>query len=142
VTPTDTEARRAEAASGYDAFDDDGSGWVAFAGVLLVLLGTVNFIQGIAAISNAHFFVHNTSYVIGSLNTWGWVAVGVGILQGLVATGIFTRNQFARWSGVGLLSIAAIIELLMMPAYPLWGLTLFATNIFALYGLIAHGARR
>jgi hypothetical protein len=37
------------------------------------------------------------------------------------------------------LSIAAIVELLMAPAYPLWGLTLFATNIFAVYALVAHG---
>ena len=141
-TPADTDPRRAGAGARYDRFDDEsGAGWVAFAAVLLLLLGTVNFIQGIAAIGNAHFFVQDTSYVFGSLNTWGWVAVGVGILQCLVALGLFTRNQFARWTGVGLLAIAALVELLMMPAYPLWGVTLFATNIFALYGLIAHGAR-
>jgi len=28
--------------------------------VLLLVVGTINFIEGIAAIGNAHFFVHNT----------------------------------------------------------------------------------
>jgi hypothetical protein len=60
----------------------------------------------------------------------------------IVAAALFTRNQFARGAGVGLLAIAALVELLMMPAYPLWGLTLFATNIFALYGLAAHAPRQ
>ncbi len=27
----------------------------------------------------------------------------------------------------------------MMPAYPFWSLALFAVDILALYGLIAHG---
>lgn len=140
-TPTGADAGRVGAAGGYDAYDDElGSGWVAFAAILLLVLGTMNFIQGIAAIGNAHFFVHNTNYVFGTLNTWGWIAVVLGALQVLVAIGLFARNQFARWTGVGLLSIAAIVELLMAPAYPLWGLTLFATNIFAVYALVAHGA--
>ena len=37
--------------------DDRGYGWIVFAGVLL-LLGTLNFIHGIAAIGNTNFFVH------------------------------------------------------------------------------------
>lgn len=139
-TPAGADAGRAGAAGGYDAYDDElGSGWVAFAAVLLLVLGTMNFIQGIAAIGNAHFFVHNASYVFGTLNMWGWIAVGIGTLQVLVGIGLFIRNQLARWTGVGLLSIGAIVELLMAPAYPLWGLTLFATNIFAVYALVAHG---
>ena len=139
-TPTGGDAGRVGAAGGYDAYDDElGSGWVAFAAVLLLVLGTMNFIQGIAAIGNAHFFVHNTSYVFGNLKMWGWIALGIGALQVVVAIGLFIRNQLARWTGVGLLSIAAIIELLMAPAYPLWGLSLFATNILAVYALVAHG---
>jgi hypothetical protein len=35
--------------------DDRGYGWVVFAGVLLLVLGTLNFIKGLAAIDNSHF---------------------------------------------------------------------------------------
>lgn len=58
-----------------------------------------------------------------------------------VGVGVFLRNQLARWVGVVGLSIGAIVALLEMPAYPRWGLTLFATSILAVYGLIAYGAR-
>lgn len=35
----------------------------------------------------------------------------------------------------------ALAQLLMMPAYPFWSLTLFAIDILAVYGLIAYGKR-
>lgn len=50
---------------GYAAHDERGYGWVAFAGTLLLILGTLNFIEGLAAVSNSHFFVNNTHYIAG-----------------------------------------------------------------------------
>ena len=127
--------------AGYERYDDSerGYGWVAFAGVLLLVVGTINFIEGIAAIGNAHFFVHNTHYVFASLNTWGWVVLCIGVVQLLVGLGVFAKNQLARWTGVFILSLNAIVQLLMMPAYPFWSLSIFAVDILAIYGLIAYG---
>jgi len=55
----------------YAVDEEHGYGWVAFAGVLLLMVGGINFIEGIAAIGNAHFFVANTHFIVGSLNAWG-----------------------------------------------------------------------
>lgn len=129
-----------QSGSAYEYYDEErGSGWVTFAGVLMLVLGTINFIEGIAAIGNAHFFVANAHYVIASLNTWGWVALCVGVVQWAVGLGVFARNQFARWVGVFILSLNAIAQLLMMPAYPFWSLAIFAIDIVAIYGLVAYG---
>jgi hypothetical protein len=121
--------------------EEHGKGWVTFAGVLLLLLGTVNFIEGIAAIDKANFFVGNAHYVFGDLNTWGWVALCIGVLQFLVGLGVFVGNQFARWAGVVVLCGSAIAALLMMPAYPFWALTIIALDLLAVYGLVAYGER-
>jgi hypothetical protein len=115
------------------------SGWVAFAGTLLGILGTLNVIQGIAAIGRSHFYAANAHYVFGDIKTWGWVVLILGALELLVALGVFSANQFARWGGVLILSLTALAQLLMMPAYPFWGLALFAVAILAIYALIAHG---
>jgi hypothetical protein len=115
--------------------------WVAFAGVLILLIGGLNVIQGIAAIGNSHLYTRDAHYVIGSLHTWGWVVLIGGIVQLLVGAGVFAKNQLARWAGAAILSLNAIVQLLMMPAYPLWGLSLFALAVLALYGLVAHGRR-
>ena len=47
-----------------------GIGRAMFAAVLLMIGGVLNIIYGIAAIGNSSFFVHNTHYTFGSLNTW------------------------------------------------------------------------
>jgi hypothetical protein len=136
ITP---ETTRRDPAPISERYVERSSGWAAFAGTLLLLLGVMNVIQGIAAIGGAHFYTANAHYVFGSLKTWGWVVLCLGVLQALAGIGVFSANQFARWGGVAILSLNAIAQLLMMPAYPFWSLTLFAVDILALYGLIAHG---
>jgi hypothetical protein len=127
----------------YDSYADvdRGDGWVLFAGTLLLMLGTLNFIEGIAAVSNSHFFVANTHYIAGSLNTWGWVVLCIGVAQWLVGIGVFVKNQFARWVGVVILGLNAIVQLMMIPAYPFWSLSIFTLDILAIFGLVAYGAR-
>jgi hypothetical protein len=140
VTLSATSEPRPIPYEGYGE-EDRGYGWVVFAAVLLLLLGTMNILEGLAALGNAKFFVHDAHYVFGSLRTWGWVAVIIGVLQLLVAVGIFMKNQLSRWTGVVILGASALAQLLMMPAYPFWSLTLFAIDILAVYGLIAYGKR-
>ncbi len=130
----------------YDGYyeeerEERGYGWVMFAGVLLLMLGTLNFIEGLAAIDHANFFVANTHYIAGSLNTWGWVVLCIGMLEWAIGCGVFVKNQFSRWAGVVVLAANGIAQLLMMPAYPFWSLCIFTLDILAIYGLIAYGRR-
>jgi hypothetical protein len=127
----------------YEFYDESlaGYGWVIFAGVLLLIVGTINFVEGIAAIGNAHFFVANAHYIIGDLKTWGWVVLIIGVIQVLAGLGVFLKNQLARWAGVVILSVNAIVQLLMAPAYPFWSVSIFFVDVLAVYGLIAHGRR-
>ncbi|MGZ4167870.1 MAG: DUF7144 family membrane protein [Solirubrobacteraceae bacterium] len=140
---TSTGSRPSGTTTSYDTYEEAGAGygWIIFSGVLLLIIGTINFIEGIAAISNAHFFVGGARYVIGDLNTWGWVALIVGVIQWLVAVGVFAKMQFARWAGVAVFGVNAVTQLLTMPAYPFWSLCIFAIDILGMYGLIAYGQR-
>ena len=121
--------------------DDTGGGWLTFAGILLMIVGVMNVIGGIGAIDDSKFFVANTKYVLGDLNTWGWVILILGTVQVLTAFGLFARNGFARGVGVVFASLAAIASLLMLPAYPLWSLALFTMDILIVYGLVSYGSR-
>ena len=142
ATPeTQVSYERYAAERRYADEEDRGSGWVLFAGTLLLMLGTLNFIEGLAAINNSHFFVNNTNYIAGSLNTWGWVALCVGVAEWLVGLGVFVKNQFSRWIGVMVLGVNSIVQLLMIPAYPFWSLSVFTLDILAIFGLIAYGSR-
>lgn len=123
------------------ADEGGGEGWVLFAGTMLAILAVLNFIDGVAAVSDSTFFVANAKFVISDLNTWGWVLICISAVQLAAAFGVWARVRGARWVGVGIASINAIIQLIFMPAYPFWSLSLFTLDILVIYGLIAHGAR-
>jgi hypothetical protein len=135
-TPTPSASRSGARTAEY--YDDAGGGWLTFAGILLLIDGVLNVVGGIGAIDDSKFFVANTNYVIGDLNTWGWVIVVLGAVQVLTAFGLFARNGFARGVGVGFASLAAIAQLLMLPAFPLWSLALFSMSILIIYGLVSY----
>lgn len=122
--------------------EDPGYGWVMFAGTMLAILAVVNFIDGIAAVSNSTFFVGDAKFVLSDLNTWGWILIAIAVVQLAVVFGIWAQVKAVRWIGVGIAAINAIAQLIVMPAYPFWSLCLFALDILVIYGLIAHGARR
>jgi hypothetical protein len=126
-----------------DIYDDgsSGMGWVLFAGVMLAILATLNLIDGIAAVSNSTFFVNDAKYILSDLNTWGWVLIAMGVVQGLTALGVWFQTPGARWVGVTIASLNAIAQVLFIPAYPILSVMLFSLDILVIYGLVAHGAR-
>jgi hypothetical protein len=123
------------------AFDEPGGGWVLFAGIMLMLVGILNVIYGIAAIDDSSFFVNDTKYILSDLNTWGWVTLILGAVQILAAFSIWNGNQFGRWVGIAVAGLSAISALLSIPAYPFWSLAIFAVDILVIYGLAAYGGQ-
>src|SRR5690242_12609983 len=97
-----------------------GVGWVVFAAVMLGLAATWNFFDGIMAISSAHVFVADARYVFSDLNTWGWIVLVLGIVEGIAAFLLLTGSEFARWFGIAAASVNAIGQLAFVPAYPVW----------------------
>jgi hypothetical protein len=118
---------------------EKGSGWLLFAGIMIVIVGVLNVIYGIAAIDNANFFVADQQYILSDLNTWGWVMLVLGALQVIAAFSIWSGGGFGRWFGIGVASLNAIAALLSIPAYPFWSLAVFTIDILIIYGLAAYG---
>jgi hypothetical protein len=115
------------------------SGWVTFAGILLLLSGTLNVIYGISAISNSKFFNQNAEYIFINLKTWGWITLGIGIIEVLAAGSLWRGGLFGRVMGIAAASLSAIAALLAIPAYPFWSLAIFALSIVIIQQISAHG---
>lgn len=137
---TPPSGRSASSSSGGDWYE--GEGWVAFAGIMIAIVGILNFIYGIAAISKSHFYVQEASYILSGLNTWGWVIMITGVIQFCAAIAIFGHVEWGRWIGILTASVNAIIMLIFIPAYPLGSLAMFAIDILVIYGLVAYGGRQ
>jgi len=127
-TPVDTSISR-------------GRGMVMFAAVVLGVLGFFNLLDGIAAINQSRVFVGNTLYVVGDLNSWGWVIAILGGLQLVAAFGVAAGNQVARWFGVAVVGLNAIAQMFFINAYPFWSLMIIAIDIVAIYALCIYGGR-
>jgi hypothetical protein len=116
-----------------------GAGWVVFAGLMICLVGVLNVIYGIGAISDSRFFVEDATYILSGLNTWGWVMLALGVTQLIAAVAIFNGGGFARWFGIAVAGLNAVGALMSISAYPFWSLAIFTLDILVIYGLAAYG---
>ncbi len=111
-----------------------------FAAILLVIAGVLNVIYGIAAISDANFFVGSTRYVFFSLHAWGWITVIIGVIQLTGGFSLFSGNLYGRTIGIVAASIGAIEALLAVGGtYPFWSLGIFALCVIVIHGLVVYG---
>jgi hypothetical protein len=117
-----------------------GEGWIAFAGLVLMLAGFLNFIWGIAAIDNSAFFTDEGRYILfDDLNTWGWFFLIVGVLQMIAAFSIWNRHTFGQVFGIFSASLNIMILLFTVNAYPFAAFMLFIIDLLVIYGLVAYG---
>jgi hypothetical protein len=123
--------------------DERGSGWLAFAGIMLIVEGVMRFFDAIWAFSYHGVLPSDLEGAIfgHSLKTYGWVYLAVAVILVLAGFGVFARSQAARWIGVFAAAIAAISAIWWMPFYPIWALTYIAISALVLYALIVYGAR-
>jgi hypothetical protein len=115
------------------------SGWVTFAGVMLLIAGVLNVIYGIAAIGDSKFFINDSKYILSNLNTWGWITLIIGVIQLFAAFSLWSGNLYGRIIGIGAAGLSAIGALLSIPAYPFWSLAIFALDIVIIHQIATRG---
>jgi hypothetical protein len=117
------------------------SGWVTFAGVMLLIAGVLNVIYGIAAIGDSSFFINDTKYIFSNLNTWGWITLVIGVIQMFAAFSLWSGNLYGRIIGIGAAGLSAISALLSIPAYPFWSLAIFAIDVVIIQQIATRGTQ-
>lgn len=122
--------------------EPEGMGWIVFATVMLGLAALWNVFAGIAAIADAHVYVANANYVFSDLSTWGWIVLLLGIAQGIAALALMSGSELARWFGIAVAGINSIAQLMFIPAFPFWGIAMFAVDMLIIYGLAVYGGAR
>ena len=119
-----------------------GVGWVTFAAVMLGLAGVWNSIDGILAISSSRVYTGHSTLVFSNLNTWGWIVLILGIVQLIAAGSLVAGSEFARWFGITSAGLNAIGQLLFVPVYPFWAISMFTVDLLIIYGLAVYAGKR
>jgi hypothetical protein len=125
----------------YDSnYSSWAAGWAGFAGVMLVMIGMFDVIQGIVALFDDDFFVVTQEYVFEfDVTTWGWIQLILGVVLIASGIGIFSGNVAARTVGVIMAGVAAIANFAWLPYAPVWSSIVIAICIAIIWALTAHG---
>jgi hypothetical protein len=113
------------------------SGWYAFAGALLVIVGSLNLLQGlIALLKDDYFAVTKGGLLFADYSAWGAFFLVVGVIELLVGLGILSFKTWARVAGVLLLMLNTIVQFAFIAAFPIWALAAIIINIAAISALM------
>jgi hypothetical protein len=115
------------------------TGWAVFAGVILFILGFLDFFWGLAAIlEDENLIVGGNGAIIVDLTAWGWVTLIVGAIQVIVGLGLLAAQEWARWAGVFFAGLAAIGQIGIVTAFPIWSLIVILLSVLVIYNLTAR----
>ncbi|PRY68020.1 hypothetical protein B0I08_105184 [Glaciihabitans tibetensis] len=117
------------------------TGWVVFAGVVMVMMGSFHLIQGFVALFQDTYYVVRASGLVVQLDytTWGWVHMAIGVLIVVAGIALLAGQLWARIFTVILAFGSAIVNITFMAAYPLWSLALLALDVVVIWAVTVHG---
>jgi hypothetical protein len=142
-----TEATRTgsgnDSTTGYTERDQvtGWTGWVVFAGLMLVMLGLFQAIEGLVAIFDQGYYLVGSEGLVVNVDytAWGWVHLILGVLAIAAGFGLIAGNMAARVVGVILAVLSAILNLAFIAAYPVWSIIVIAIDVIVIYAIVVHG---
>ena len=115
------------------------TGWTIFAGCVLVIIGSLDALYGLAAILNDEVvLVGGHGVIVADVTTWGWVHLILGSIVALTGLGLFAAASTARWFAVFFISVNAVAQIVWFPAAPLWAMMLIFLDVVVIYQLTAR----
>lgn len=116
------------------------TGWVVFAGVLMILAGALWAIQGLIAVFNDNLVIFGTEGALFlDITGWGWVHIVLGLLLLLSGILVLRGNLFGRTMAVVLVILSIIVNFIWLPVYPVWAVIVIILDVFILYAVMVHG---
>jgi hypothetical protein len=115
------------------------AGWVVFAGLMMIIMGVLEALEGLIAIIRDDYYVLTPQQiVVFDMTTWGWIALIWGIVVAIAGFSLLLQQSWARWFAIVIASLNFIVQLGFVGSnrYPLWALVTMAVNILVLYALI------
>ena len=114
-------------------------GMTTFAGVMLIIAGAFNAIQGLVALFQNEVYVAGPRYVFAfDLTAWGWTHLIVGALVAAAGFAVLSGQVWGRSVGVGIAVLSMLANFLFIPYYPVWSLLIIGLNFFVIWALIAY----
>src|SRR4051812_23182728 len=117
-------------------------GWIAFAGAMMVMLGSFHVIEGLVALFKDEVFLVGKSGLVVNVDytAWGWAHIIGGIIIAAAGVAVFTGKVWARTIGVLMAMVSAVVNITFLSAYPIWSTIMIALDVLVIWALTVHGA--
>ena len=121
----------------------DTAGWVVglslFAGILMVITGLFNAMEGVVALARNEIYVAGPRYIFAfDLTTWGWIQIILGILVLAAGVGVITGQLWGRVVGITIATLTILANFAFIHYYPIWSLLIIALNVFVIWALCVY----
>ena len=116
-------------------------GYVVFAGVMLIMLGGFQVIEGLVAIFRDDYYLVTRSGLLLTMDftAWGWTHLILGAVAVIAGIGVLLGQTWARVTGIIIAVLSALSNIAFLPAYPVWATIIIALDVLAIYALAVHG---
>ena len=115
------------------------AGMVAFAGIMLALIGFMDILQGVTALFNDEYFaVRGGELLVFDFTTWGVITLIWGGMLVAAGFGLLSGRGGARVFAIVVVFVNMIVQIAFLAAYPIWSTIIIALDVFVLYALTAR----
>lgn len=116
------------------------TGWVFFAGAMMLVVGGLEAIAGLVAIFKDNYYVvTEKSLLVFNYTAWGWIHLLLGIVIFLAGLAVMAGQMWGRVIGVFLAVLSFIANIAFLSAYPVWSVIAIIVDVMVIYALTVHG---
>lgn len=117
------------------------AGWASFAGIMMMMVGAFQIIEGLTALFNQNYLLVKSSGLVVHINiaAWGWVHLIIGVVAVGAGFAVMYGRMWGRVIGIAMAGLSAIVNLAFIAAYPLWAMTIITVDGLVIYALAVHG---
>ena len=119
-------------------------GWKTFCGIMLMIVGVLNMIDGLVAITQSNEVKSQVAQQLpltDNVKTWGWIVLILGIIVILAGFALVAAMTWARVVGIIVASVNLVAQLAWLPHNEFWSFTMIVIDIIIIYGIAVHCGR-
>ena len=113
---------------------------VVAVGVLLIILGVWNAIDGFRALVAGDFIVADAERVVAlQVAAWGWVLLALGVVEVVAGIALFIGARWARVVAVLVAGFNGVVQLAFLAAYPVGAVLIMVLSALVIWTVVKHG---
>ncbi|QLY33001.1 DUF7144 family membrane protein [Nocardia huaxiensis] len=106
------------------------------AAILLLTVGVLSVLAGIAAVANDAMYVVGYEYIYEfDITTWGWTHIALGAVLLISGVGLVTGRTWGRVAAMCVAALSIVANFLWLPYYPWWSVLIIALDAVVIWAV-------